>query len=177
MSNYLCINKSGTKVPVYSDTNKTTQIGTIYDREAFGYDCNWGGDNYFCHILFRKSDGSLSYGFIVDPPDNSIIDCTDYPYGTAVINGVEYITFIMRNSRTVYTVEGRRWGTVAANRRVACLTAMSGDNHPDWKGINYVENTGGEWVQVTGDGEEYGFVDAGLSVASGYRSIPLYGSW
>lgn len=47
MSNYFCINKSGLKIPVYSDTKKTKQIGTLYDREAFGYDCNWGGDDYF----------------------------------------------------------------------------------------------------------------------------------
>ena len=51
MSNYLCINKSGLKIPVYSDTKKTKQIGTIYEREAFGFDCNWGGD-YITAILF-----------------------------------------------------------------------------------------------------------------------------
>lgn len=47
MLNYFCINKSGIAVPVSSDTDKRSQIGTIYDREAFGYDWDWGGDNYF----------------------------------------------------------------------------------------------------------------------------------
>ena len=50
---------------------------------------------------------------------------------------------------------------------------MTGDRHPEWKGINYVESTKGNWVQVTGDGSSYGFVDIGLEVASGYGSIPL----
>lgn len=177
MLNYFCINKSGIAVPVSSDTDKRSQIGTIYDREAFGYDWDWGGDNYFCHILFRKSNGSLSYGFIIDPPNRSMNDCTDYPYGTAIIDGIQYYTFIMRQSQPVYTAGGTRWGAVGANCRVACITALAGSSHPDWKGINYVESTKGAWVKVTGDGSDYGFVDTGLSVASAYRSIPFYGSW
>ena len=177
MSNYFCINKSGQNVPVYSDTNKSTQVGTIYNREAFGYDRNWGGDDYFCHIIFRKSNGSLSYGFIIDPPNNSIMDCTDYPYGTVNIDGKQYKTFLMRSSRNVCTVGGTKWGAVGANCRVACISAMAGDSHPEWKGINYVESTKGGWVKVTGDEASYGFVDPGLSVASGYSSIPMYGSW
>ena len=72
MSNYFCINKSGLKIPVYSDTKKTKQIGTLYDREAFGYDCNWGGDDYFCRIEFRNSAGKLSGGYIIDPPAKAI---------------------------------------------------------------------------------------------------------
>jgi hypothetical protein len=177
MSNLFCINKSGQNIPIYSATNQATQIGTIYNREAFGYDKNWGGDGYFCHILFKNSSGSLSYGFIIDPPNNAIAKCTDYPYGTAPIHGQQYITFLMRSSRNVYTVGGTNWGTVAANRRVACINATAGDRHPDWKSIYYVENTRGQWIPVTGDGANYGFVDSGLSVASGYGSIPMYGSW
>ena len=177
MSNYFCINKSGIKIPVYSDTQKTSQIGTINDREAYGYNALWGGDHYFCNIAFRNSSGKLSGGFIIDPPDNAMVHCTDYPYGTATINGKEYYTFLMRNSRSIYKTDGSLWGTVAANRRVACLTAMSGDSNPHWKGINYVENTSGEWIQVTGNGSTYGFVDTGLDIGSGYNSIPMYGSW
>ena len=32
MSDYFCINKSDKKIPVYSDAEKTSQIGTIYNR-------------------------------------------------------------------------------------------------------------------------------------------------
>lgn len=177
MSNLFCINKNGVAVPVYSDTYKTSKIGSLYDREAFGYDCNWGGDGYFCRIIFRTSDGSISYGFLIDPPDYTFMDCTEYPYGTEEIKGTKYYTFIMRNSRTVYTVGGTPWGTVAANCRVACLSALAGDNYPSRKAINYVESSKGEWVPVTGDKAEYGFVDTGLDIASSYRSIPFYGSW
>lgn len=77
MSNYFCINKSGKKIPVYSDADKKSQIGTIYNREAFGYDNNWGGDGYFCNIVFRKANGSISGGFIIDPPNNAMLECTD----------------------------------------------------------------------------------------------------
>ena len=56
-------------------------------------------------------------------------------------------------------------------------SGLSGDSHPDWKGINYVESTSGAWVRVTGAGSNYGFVDTGLGVASGYSSIPMYGRW
>ena len=96
MSNYFCINKSGTKIPVYSDTQKTKQIGTIYDREAFGYNANWGGDNYFCNIAFRNSNGNITGGFIIDPPNNSMMDCTDYPYGTVTLDNRQYYTFLIK---------------------------------------------------------------------------------
>lgn len=177
MSNFFCINKSGITVPVYSDAAQTSQIGSIYNREAFGLDMNWGGDGAFYRIVFLAPTGSLSYGILVDPSGDALTDCTEYPYGTEKIDGTEYYTFIMRKSRTVYTAGGSRWGTVAANCRVACLSAVAGDAYPNRKGINYVESTNGDWVKVTGDKVEYGFVDTGLDVASSYRSIPFYGSW
>lgn len=177
MSNSFMVNKSGSSIPIYSDTSKSKQIGTLYNREAFGYNRNWGGDDYFCNIVFRNAAGNVVGGFLVDPPNGVMTQCTDYSYGTATINGTKYKTFIMRSSQTVYTASGSVWGTVSANRRVACITALSGDSHPHWKAINYVENASGQWVKVTGGGTNYGFVDAGLSVASGYSSIPFYGSW
>lgn len=177
MSNYFCVNKSGKAVPVYSDTDKSNQIGKINNREAFGYNRNWGGDDYFCNIVFRNSSGSLSGGFIVDPPTGCMSNCTDYPYGTEKINGTTYYTFKFRNSAKVYKASGNSWGSVAANCRVACLSSMAGDSHPEWKGINYVESSKGGWVEVSGDGYTYGFVDAGLSTGSSYSSIPMYGSW
>ena len=177
MNNWFCINKSGKSVPVYSDPDKTKKIGTIYNREAFGYFKNWGGDDVVCYIVFLNSSGTLTNGFLVNPPDNSRVPCTNYPYGTKTIYGTKYYTFKLRKSRTVYTVKGNKWGTVAAGRRVACLTALAGDTKAHWKGINYVENSSGGWDQVTGDGSSYGFVDTGLGVSSGYDSIPFYGSW
>lgn len=177
MSNSFLINKSGSSVPVYEDPDGTKKIGTINNREAFGYNRDWGGDDVISSIVFLNSSGKLNYGYLIDPPAKVMTPCTDYPYGTATINGTKYITFIMRKSRTVYTAKGNIWGTVAANRRVACKTALAGSSNPHWKGINYVENTSGQWVKVTGDSVEYGFVDTGLGVASGYTSIPFYGSW
>lgn len=177
MSNSFCVNKSGKSVPVYSDTKKTKQIGTIYNREAFGYNRNWGGDGTFCNIVFQNSSGNVVSGFMVNPPAKTLTGCDSYPYGTAIINKNKYITFIMRDQRNVYTVSARKWGTVPKNCRVACKTAESGDTHPDWKGINYIEDASGKWVKVTGDGGDYGFVDTGLSKSSLYSAIPFYGKW
>lgn len=186
MSNWFCINKSGKSVPIYSDEEKTKKIGTLYNREAFGYFKNWGGDNVICLIKFRNSSGSLVEGFLVDPPTGTTTPCSNYPYGTDTIEGKKYITFKVRQTRNVYTIGADRddnniakykWGSVASGRRVACLTALSGDLKPEFKGINYVENSAGKWIKVEGGGGTYGLLDAGLSVASGYSSIPFYGSW
>lgn len=177
MSNIFCVNKSGTSIPVYADTEKKNRIGTIYDREAFGYNRNWGGDGAICSIVFQNSAGNVANGFLIHPPTHTFVGCANYPYGTATINGKQYKTFIMRDQRTVYTVNARTWGTVSKNCKVACESSLSGDSHPNWKAINYVENTSGNWVKVTGDGAAYGFVDTGLSKSSLYSAIPFYGSW
>ncbi len=177
MSNYFLVNKSGKNIPIYSDMDSKKKVGTLYNREAFGYNRISGGDDVFCEIVFRNSAGKLSRGYINFPPKGALTFCTDYPHGKIVIAGQRYKVFMMRKSRTIYTARGNKWGTVAANKRVACKTAMSGDSHPEWKGINFVENSNGKWVKVTGDGVDYGFVDTGLSLGSGYSSIPMYGSW
>lgn len=178
MSNLFCINKSGISVPVYSNPDRSSsQIGSILNREAFGYDRNWGGDDYYFRIIFLASNGSLSEGFLIDPPLNALASCSDYPYGTATIGGKTYKTFIMRRTQPVYTAGGSRWGAVAANCRVAFLSDAAGDSHPDWKRIEQVESSKGGWVPIEADRATYGFVDTGLSVASGYSKIPMYGSW
>lgn len=46
----------------------------------------------------------------------------------------------------------------------------------DWKAINYVETASG-WQQVKTSKYSYGFVDTGLSQASGADKIAMYGSW
>ena len=62
--------------------------------------------------------------------------------------------------------------------RVACRSNATGENHPDWKLINFVErSTDGEWIPVTGDGYQHGFVDIGLNQGSTPSSISMYGSW
>lgn len=179
MSNYFCINKSGQRIPVYSEPERRNKIGEIYDREAFGYDANWGGDNYICHIVFLNPAGKLSDGFIVNSPNGAMADCSDYPYGRATIYGRTYRTFIMRRASTIYKHDGTRWGTVAKNCRVAFTDGESGASNPHWKEINYVESSSGAWVPITTQNapDNYGYVDSGLSIASGYKSIPMYGSW
>jgi hypothetical protein len=104
--------------------------------------------------------------------------CLDYPYGTATINGVEYKTFIMRQTKNIYKKDGTYWGKVAANMLVATDTATVGLEHNNWKEIKYVQQSPNRnWVKVDEEGAGYGFVDTGLSSASGYSKIAFYGSW
>lgn len=177
MSNMFCINKSGGQVPIYSTPEATTQIGTLYNREAFGYNRNWGGDDYYCNIIFRNSSGNVVWGFLVNPPSGTLTGCTDYPFGTHVEEGIAYYTFYMRNARSIYDINGNYLYLVPAGKHVACKTSLSGDSHPNWKAINYYQNSSGAWKKVDPDGAQYGFVDTGLIIASGYSSIPFYGSW
>ena len=100
--------------------------------------------------------------------------CTSYPYGTAVNKGVTYKTFYMRQTKNAYTANASFWTTIPAGSLVATNEATVGDTHSDWKLINYVRQSNGNWIDVPGG---YVFVDTGISVGSGYNSIAFYGSW
>lgn len=178
MSNYFAINKSGKSIPIYADADlKSSKIGNLLANEACGFDWNWGGDGYFCHVRFLSSSGTLKWGFIINPPAKGLSDCAAYPYGTATINGTKYKTFKFRRAETIYKTDGSTWGNVASGMRVACLTGLSGDSHPEWKGINYVETSSG-WKQViSNSNNKYGFVSTGLSKGSGPSTLSMYGKW
>lgn len=180
---YMYINKSNIALPVFGGwpwPQRGAQIGSIQNREVFcagltedGYD-----------IDFRNSSGQVVQGFYYERDNNgnilttSIAECIDYPYGTVQIKGVTYYTFMFRRAEEVYTGLGNRWGTVAAGMRVACRSSMTGSTHYDWKAINYVErSTDGEWIPVSGDGFNYGYVDIGLNQGSTPSTISMYGTW
>lgn len=172
MNKYLCINKSGESIPVYDyDGN---QIGEIYSDEAY---ISLGGEGGLWYIDFLSNSGFKS-GEVHNAPDAFFIYCTDYPYGEEQIDGSNYYTFYMRSSKSVYDANGAYWGKVAANQRVACMTALCGDSKHYLKAINYVERTDGTWVRViTDDDHKYGYVDTGIRSASGWDKIAFYGSW
>ena len=186
MSNRFCVNKSGSSVPVWSgpgwpSNGQIYKVGQLTNREAFGVDDEAGGDGVFFHIKFLNSAGVVSDGWLVhlDEHDNNILDtegwaklfspCTNYPYGTAYINGEIFKTFKFRRTEEVYTPSGEHWGGVASGCRVACRSELAGSSNPTLKAINYVERSyDGQWIRVTGNGgEEYGFVDTGLNFGSG----------
>lgn len=178
MSNYFAINKSGKKVPIHADADRNSQvIGHLLLREACGYDWDWGGDGVFCHVRFLSASGGLAWGFVIDPPTKALAPCTDYPYGTATIEGVSYKTFKLRKEVALYDKSGDRIGSVGSGLRVACKTALSGGAHPNWKAVNYVEKSSGGWKKITGDGVNYGFIATGLVSGSGPDNIAMYGTW
>ncbi len=184
--NTFCINKSGRTVTVYSDTNKTRVVGEIYNREAYGYNRIWGGDGYFCSILFLGPNGTLTTGFVIDPPSDFLTPCSEYPAGTCVHNGTTYLYFTMKKTRNVYDRDGNYWGRVAAGCRVLTKNSSSGTSNPHYKEITYVQHTSGNYVPFTYEKtvngqtvtvQGVGFVDTGLSSGSSPSSISMYGSW
>lgn len=192
-----CVNKTNKIIPVYKYEiplyRPYTQIGRIYPREAFARFPVYG-EGTETPILFLNSAGQLTEGFIdeVELADLLTLEEWDafysgvgeYPYDMEFIDGNWCITFKFRRTENVYTATGRYWGRVAAGMRVACLDTTdffkngSGQTHPNWKAINYVErSTDGAWIKVSGDGKDYGFVDTGLDHGSGPSKISMYGSW
>ena len=80
----------------------------------------------------------------------------------------------MRQTKNAYTANASFWTTIPAGSLVATNEATVGDTHSDWKLINYVRQSNGNWIDVPGG---YVFVDTGISVGSGYNGIAFYGSW
>lgn len=171
----LCINKSGSVYPVYDMFKNYAHVGDIMNREAF---VRRSGDSGLISIDFLGPTGSYINASIntnkypCGPKFES--RCTSYPYGTAVIKGVTYKTFYMRQTKNAYTANASFGTTIPAGSLVATNEATVGDTHSDWKLINYVRQSNGNWIDVPGG---YVFVDTGISVGSGYNSIAFYGSW
>ncbi len=175
--NWFCINKSGSNYPIYDYnvvTQKFTRVGTLYNREAFIF---LGGDN-FDFIMFLASDGTLKTACI-DPVKYPVPMslCTEYPYSVENIEGHPYKIFKMRKTEPIYKANGDYWGDVAAGMYVATDNDEVGDTKQYLKLIRYVKSTSGKWVRVDESGSKYGYVDTGLRTASGYSTIPFYGSW
>lgn len=175
--NWFCINKSGSNYPIYNydySTGRYTQIGTLYNREAFIF---LGGDN-FDYIKFLASDGTLKTACI-DPSRYPVpvSYCTDYPYSTENIEGTTYSVFRMRSAKNLYTKNAVHIKTLPAGTLVATNSVAVGETYSHWKLVSYYKEPGGSWQRIDPNGAKYGFVDTGLASASGYGSIAFYGSW
>ena len=65
MANRLFINKSGQTLTVRTTTSDTSAIvGYIYDREAYVYDSDAGGDGVFNHVKFLDASGNFRWGYL-----------------------------------------------------------------------------------------------------------------
>ncbi len=129
-------------------------------------------------VAFRNSSGVITSGIISDQTFyHAGID--QLPYAIENINGKDYKIYRMRRSMPVYKAgqNSDRWGTVAAGMYVATDTCTPGQKHSDWMKVTYVKSTKGQWVRVSGDGVDYGFVDTGFSQASAGSKIALQGNW
>lgn len=178
MAKYACVNK-GAQMTVWdtSVVSERVKIGTIYVNEAYVV---VGEEGSYCAIQFRNSSGSLAIGILDDPSSNQLTRMSEYPFGTATVDGYSQEVFKMRRSETIYRKDGSTWGSVASGRRVVVNPDVCGDNMHYCCKITYVENTSGLWVPVTsGTGalNAYGFLDMGLSDGSTSSTISMYGSW
>lgn len=165
-----CINK-GAKFTL-KDRYTGAVVGSLNPRESFVYMYDDGEGS----IGFLASDGTFKT-VAANMNGLTMYTCIDFPYSIEVIDGTEYYIFKMRKSASVYRGDGSKWGTVAANMFVATTNATMGESHKTWKMINYVKSTSGAWVKVQGNGYSHGFVDTGLTSASGYSVVHFYGSW
>lgn len=133
------------------------------------------------YIGFLNSSGKFDIvrvDFYEHPaPDGFFTSCLDYSYSTEVINGVSYRIFKMRQTKNVYTADSNYLVAVAAGMYVATNSDKVEQTHSNWKLINYVKSTSGQWVQVSGAGYNHGFVDTGLNSSSLYSGIAFYDSW
>lgn len=170
---HFAINKTGHPIPIYDVDKGGAKVGTINDREAFIY---LGGES--CQLIdFLSPSGFIRANLGIDGEDIICDYCTSYPYGEEVIDGVTYGIYKMRKSKNIYKADGSYWGKVAAGMFVATNSSKVGETHTTWKLINYVKNTSGQWIKVTGAGYNHGFVDTGLDTSSGYGTVAFYGSW
>ncbi|MBQ9199039.1 MAG: hypothetical protein IJ141_02545 [Lachnospiraceae bacterium] len=175
ISTRFLINKSNSVVTVYKDISGSATVGQLLKREAYAM---YGYEGDIISIKFLGPNGGLISGFLRNPPSGTVTSCTNYPYGTLNKDGKIYYTFYMRSSKQVYTQTNtgkqlNHWGSVAAGRRVACLTDAACQDKLEYKAINYVESTSGQWVKV----DNYGYVDTGLASSSSYSGIAMYGNW
>jgi hypothetical protein len=179
----VAVNLSGVTLPVYADFDYNTytgynKIGDIYHREAFGEEGAITGTNYLT-VIFRDPYGVVRNGFLDTMGYGAgAVGAGFYPYGTAVINGVEYKTYYMRRSETIYNPDASVWGTAGTDALVATTDgSQSGTTHADWLMIEYVQHMPDRtWVPIN-NSAGYGFVNIGLEDGSMPDTISLYGSW
>lgn len=172
---YFAINKTSNTYPIreypINGQSSNTIIGRLYPNEICG--CNTEHSSY---VLFLSSSGTLKNG-LLDVSVTNLSNIENYPYSREVIDGKTYLIYHMRKTKNVYKGSGERWGSVAAGMYVATDNCEAGESHKDWMKIKYVKSTSGQWVAVTGDGYNHGFVDTGLSTASAGSIIALHGNW
>ena len=175
MANRLFINKSGQTLTVRTTTSDTSAIvGYIYDREAYVYDSDAGGDGAFNHVKFLDASGNFKWGYLNFPPDGWSTSCISWPYKyNVLISGTKYSTFTLRKACDVYYPSGKYWKTIPAGRQVATNNDTMGQNYPYLKSIDYYQGDSG-WERVCGN---YGFVDTGIRSGSRYNKIAFYGGW
>lgn len=170
--NSCCVNMSGRNCPVYNSAN--VKIGDIEPREFF----TWVGSEGSLYAVYCMTpSGAMTTGYLHGPAESVLTEIHTRPYGHATINGVNYVTFYMRNTKNLYNINGTVVGSVAAGKRVACKTSMSGTSMPYLKAINYAEKRTGGWDSMVDSAGKYGFVDTGMRSGTSASGISLYGNW
>lgn len=168
------VNMSGNNVTVYSPQDWTTVVGYLYPREAFS---RYGYEGGITSITFLGPNGSIIQGVLKNVATSVLTPCTNYPYATRTIGGVEYYVFTMRSTKGLFDKDGNQIGTVAAGKQVACKNAKAGQDYQWLKLVDKYQDSSGTWQTPDASGAGYGFVDTGLRTGSGHSNIAMYGSW
>lgn len=172
---FFCINKTGKTCNIV-DVNSGKTVGALYNREAFVL---YGSEGDLATIKFLDPNGTFKTATVSisnTPCLKNRTLCTAYPYGTMTKNGKQYYTYKMRATKNLYTPSGAVCGTVSSGMLVATTNAQTGVSMNYLKEINYYQSGSSKtWTKVNGN--DFGYVDTGIKSASGYSSIPFYGSW
>lgn len=76
-------------MPVYDVIDWSKVVGQLMLREAFA---RYGYEGEITSINFLGPDGTFMSGILKDPPSKTLTPCTEYPYGTVVINNTKCYT-------------------------------------------------------------------------------------
>ena len=172
VSRRFCVNMSGKTCPVYNANNQ--KIGDIMPREFF---LNWGNEGSLTSIYFKGPSGSMLNGYLRDAPNGATTTITSRNSGTETVNGQKYSAFVTRKTLDLYNYKGTRVGSVAANKKVLCLTGTCSEPYPYRMAINYAEKRAGGWDTMADSTGSYGYVDTGMRTSTSYSGIGIYGSW
>ena len=195
------VNRSSSQIPIYSSlvsssihtggiTVGGSQIGRIYPNEFYTVIPNSSSYITSYEIVFRNSNGAEQHGYIETSPGSTLDDYTwaksqeAYHYTNSngsslvsatrlTIDGKSYYVFTVSGSARNYRKKnGSLVGALLSGTLLATDQSTTGQTYPGYMIFKKKKLPNGAWTNLI-SGEDYGFVDLGLSVGSSPSNRPI----
>lgn len=195
------VNRSSSQIPVYSSlvhssvhtgsiTVGGSQIGRLYPNEFYTVIPNSSAYITSYEIVFRNSSGSMQHGYIETSPGYTLDNYTWvksqelYHYtnsnGSSLVSaarqnigGTNYYVFTVSGSARNYRKKnGSLVGALLSGTQLATDQSTTGVTYPGYMVFKKKKLPNGTWTNLI-SGEDYGFVDLGLSVGSSPSNRPI----